>query len=152
MGDSTTHPILSMLLTHTTSGPPVEKQATDLKIWLWAPSLKSDYFNSLTLWNVDELSWSWIPQKNIQLEKEKENFVVPENRYLRVVSSSNGKEVYKKAWCTCKVVVNFARASRASVTARLLRVNIDFQCFRRCRRVLRLFPLLEDGDNHMSLE
>ena len=53
------------------------KQATDLKIWLWAPSLKSDYLNSLTLWNVDELSWIWIPQKNIQLEKEKQNFVVP---------------------------------------------------------------------------
>ena len=51
-----------------------------------------------------------------------------------------------------RAVVNFARASRASVTSRLLRVNTDFQCFRRCRRVLRLFPLLEDGDNHMSLE
>ena len=29
MGVLTTHPILSMLLTHTTSGPPVRKQTLD---------------------------------------------------------------------------------------------------------------------------
>ena len=32
MGDSTTHPIFSMLLTHTTSGPPVDGVARAL---LW---------------------------------------------------------------------------------------------------------------------
>ena len=98
MGGSTIHPILSMLLTHTTSGPPVEKQATDLKIWLWAPWLKSDYFNSLTLWNVDELSWSWIPQKNIQLEKEKENFVVPCLRPLLNVKTGTYLHVIVAQW------------------------------------------------------
>ena len=39
--------------------------------------LQLDYLNSLTLSNVGELSWGWIPNKNIQAKKkEKDKFFV----------------------------------------------------------------------------
>ena len=33
-------------------------------------SLLADYSNSITLSNVGELSWSWIPKKHIKVQKE----------------------------------------------------------------------------------
>ena len=35
-----------------------------------------DYRNLLTLPNIGELSWSWIDKKNVQVQKEKDKFVV----------------------------------------------------------------------------
>ena len=39
-------------------------------------NLHSDYSKSLTLSNVGEPSWSWIPKNHIQVQKERGNFVV----------------------------------------------------------------------------
>ena len=63
--------------------------------------------------NASELFWSWISINHIQVHKEKENFVIAclrpsQNVKLGIFTGSravNGKEMYKKAWCTCKVVV-----------------------------------------------
>ena len=38
--------------------------------------LYQDYSNSLTLSNIDKLSRSWFPKNYIQVQKEKENFVI----------------------------------------------------------------------------
>ena len=75
--------------------------------------LYRDYSNSLTLSNASDLLWSWISINHIQVHKEKENFVIACLRLSQNVKSgilmwqscSDGKETYKKAWCTCKVVV-----------------------------------------------
>ena len=63
--------------------------------------------------NASELFWSWISINHIQVHKEKENFVIAclrpsQNVKLGIFTGSravDGKEMYKKAWCTCKVVV-----------------------------------------------
>ena len=76
-------------------------------------SLYRDYSNLLTLSNASELFWSWISINHIQVHKEKENFVIAclrpsQNVKLGIFTGSravDGKEMYKKAWCTCKVVV-----------------------------------------------
>ena len=75
-------------------------------------SLYRDYSNSLALSNASELFWSWISINHIQVHKEKENFVIAclrpsQNVKLGIFTGSravDGKEMYKKAWCTCKVV------------------------------------------------
>ena len=38
--------------------------------------LYQDYSNLLTLSNYDKLSQSWVPKNYIQVQKEKENFVI----------------------------------------------------------------------------
>ena len=61
--------------------------------------------NNLLWSNVGELSWSWILKNNIQVQKEKENFVMaflhpPLNGKLGIFMSllcSDGKEIYKKS-------------------------------------------------------
>ena len=76
-------------------------------------SLYRDYSNSLTLSNASELFWRWISINHIQVHLEKENFVIAclrpsQNVKLGIFTGSravDGKEMYKKAWCTCKVVV-----------------------------------------------
>ena len=45
-----------------------------LKVNLRALNLHADYSKSLTLWNVGELSCSWIPQNHIQDKKWREKF------------------------------------------------------------------------------
>ena len=64
------------------------------------------HYKQLILWsNVGELSWSWILKNNIQVQKEKENFVMaflhpPLNGKLGIFMSllcSDGKEIYKKS-------------------------------------------------------
>ena len=76
-------------------------------------NLHRDYFQSLTLSDVGEPSESWIPENPIKIQKERGNFVVAcvlplHNVKLGIFTSwscSDGKEMYKKAWCTCKMVV-----------------------------------------------
>ena len=83
----------------------VRKLSVWYKIPIWS--------NSLTLSNASELFWSWISINHIQVHKEKENFVIAclrpsQNVKLGIFTGSlavDGKEMYKKAWCTCKVVV-----------------------------------------------
>ena len=68
---------------------------------------------SLTLSNASELFWSWISINHIQVHEEKENFVIAclhlsQNVKLGIFMwqlCSESKEMYKKVWCTCKVVV-----------------------------------------------
>ena len=58
-------------------------------------------------------SESWIPKNAIQIQKERGNFVVAcvlplYNVKLSIFTSwscSDGKEMYKKTWCTWKMVV-----------------------------------------------
>ena len=68
-------------------------------------------FNSLTLSSASELFWSWISINHIQVH---ENdfchclFTDTQNVKLGIFTGSravDSKEMYKKAWCTCKVVV-----------------------------------------------
>ena len=75
-------------------------------------SLYRDYSNSLTLTNASELFWSWISFNHIQVHEENEFcyclFTPFTKRELGIFTGSravDGKEMYKKAWCTCKVVV-----------------------------------------------
>ena len=76
-------------------------------------SLYRDYSNLLTLSNASDLLWRWISINHIQVHTEKENFVIAclrlsQNVKLGILmwqSCSDGKEMYKKAWCTCQVVV-----------------------------------------------
>ena len=105
-----------------------------------SPFLKGDYSNLLTLSIVGEPSWSWIPKKSIQVQKGKEKFVVvclrsPQNLKVgnfTLQSCSDGKEVYQKAWCTCKVVVLLifffwcSRCRRPFFILRLMTVAPDF--------------------------
>ena len=68
---------------------------------------------SLTLSNASELFWSWISINHIQVHEEKENFVIAclhlsQNVKLGIFMwqlCSESKEMYKKVWCTSKVVV-----------------------------------------------
>ena len=63
--------------------------------------------------NASELFWSWISINHIQVHEEKETFVIASLRLSQNVklgifiwqSCSDSKEMYKKVWCTCKVVV-----------------------------------------------
>ena len=63
--------------------------------------------------NVGEFFWSWSLKDSIEVEGEKKKVVVfwshpPQNLKLETFSSesgNDGKEMYKNAWCTCKVVV-----------------------------------------------
>ena len=68
-------------------------------------------FNSLTLSSASELFWSWISINHIQVH---ENdfchclFTDTQNVKLGIFAGSravDSNEMYKKAWCTCKVVV-----------------------------------------------
>ena len=76
-------------------------------------NLYRNYSKSITLSNVGEPSKSWIPENHIQVQKERGNFVgacalplyIVELGIFRSYSSSDGKEMYKKAWCTCKIIV-----------------------------------------------
>ena len=76
-------------------------------------NLHRDYFQSLTLSDVGEPSESWIPENPITIQKERGNFVVAcvlplYNVKLGIFTSwscSDGKEMYKKTWCTWKMVV-----------------------------------------------
>ena len=76
-------------------------------------SLYRDYCNSLTLSNASELFWSWV---SINISKWKSmkrmNFVIAclrpsQNMKLGIFTGSravDGKEMYKKVWCTCKAL------------------------------------------------
>ena len=73
--------------------------------WLYS------HFNSLTLSSASELFWSWISINHIQVH---ENdfchclFTDTQNVKLGIFAGSravDSNEMYKKAWCTCKVVV-----------------------------------------------
>ena len=73
--------------------------------WLYS------HFNSLTLSSASELFWSWISINHIQVH---ENdfchclFTDTQNVKLGIFTGSravDSKEMYQKAWCTCKVVV-----------------------------------------------
>ena len=76
-------------------------------------SFYRDYSNSLTLSNASELSWSWISINHIQVHEENEfchclftSFT--KHDWLGIFTGSravDGKEMYKKVWCTYKVVV-----------------------------------------------
>ena len=63
--------------------------------------------------NVGKFPQSWFLGGHSSLQKEKENFVVTqvtslikhEIRPFPLQSCSNGKDMYKKTWCTCKLVV-----------------------------------------------
>ena len=76
-------------------------------------NLHRDHSKSLTFSNVREPSQSWIPKNHSQVQKERGNFVVAcvlllYNLKLGILTSqscSDGKEMYNKAWCTCKIVV-----------------------------------------------
>ena len=78
----------------------VRKLSVWYKIPIWS--------NSLTLSNPSELFWSWISKFMKRM-----NFVIAclrpsQNVKLGIFTGSravDGKEMYKKAWCTCKVVV-----------------------------------------------
>ena len=58
-------------------------------------------------------SWSWILKDCIKVQEKKKKVVVLCSRPRQNVnlstftlqSCNNGKEMYQKAWCTCKVVV-----------------------------------------------
>ena len=75
--------------------------------------LNSNYSYSLTLSNVGKPYWSLISRDYNQTQTEKQNFIVaclcsPYNTKLGIFTSQsckNRKEMYNKAWCTCKVVV-----------------------------------------------
>ena len=58
--------------------------------------------NPFNLSNIGEFSWSWILKDLNQVPKEKGKFVVvcscPRSRAMNV------KEMYCKAWCTCRAV------------------------------------------------
>ena len=76
-------------------------------------SLYRDYSNSLTLSNASELFWSCQFLLTISKFMKRMNFVIACLRpsqnvklgIFTVRSAVDGKEMYKKAWCTCKVVV-----------------------------------------------
>ena len=75
-------------------------------------SFYHDYSNSLTLSNPSELFWGWI-SINISKSMKIINFVIAclrpsQNMKLGISTGScavDGKEMYKKVRCTCKVVV-----------------------------------------------
>ena len=51
-----------------------QQQKCGFKKWFCVVSI---FIANNLLWsNVGELSWSWIPKNNIQVQKEKENFVM----------------------------------------------------------------------------
>ena len=62
--------------------------------------------------NASELFWSWI-SINISKSMKRMNFVIvclPPSQYMKLgiftgSRAVDGKEMYKKVWCTCKVVV-----------------------------------------------
>ena len=98
--------------------------------------LYSDYSCPLTLSNVGEPLWNWISRDHIQAQKEKENFIVAclrtssikrEIRHFHVVVVQNGKEMYKKVWCTCEVVVFLIKPIvlwRSRCTSTLLELKV----------------------------
>ena len=63
--------------------------------------------------NVGKIFWSWILIDCIKVQEKKKKVVVlcsrpPKNVKLGTFtpwSCADGKEMYKKTWCTCKVVV-----------------------------------------------
>ena len=73
-------------------------------------NLHRNYSNLLTLSNVGELSWSWIPKNHIQVRKKKEIlsslvhvYPPPQNMKLDIFTSSSrsdDKEMLKVC-CTC---------------------------------------------------
>ena len=65
----------------------------------------SRLLNSLTLSNVGEFSGSWIPKNSKRGKICRRSFTSSIKKKWRLQSCSDGKEMYKKAWCTCKVVV-----------------------------------------------
>ena len=98
-------------------------------------NLHRDYSNSFTLWNARELSRSWIPKNHIQVQKEIENSILaclrpPLKVKLGCLTpksrSSDGKEMYKKAWCTCRVVVLLFK-STAFLTFSFLSLSMDLK-------------------------
>ena len=73
-----------------------------------------DYSNSLTLSNASEIFWNWISINHIQVQKRKKIlsllvYVLHETCEIRhfhvVVVQWRQRNICKKAWCTCKVVV-----------------------------------------------
>ena len=65
----------------------------------------SDYSNSLTLSNEDELFWSWIPKNHIQVQKVKENFVVVVYVLHKTLNKVFPHRSNEKVCCPCRVVV-----------------------------------------------
>ena len=63
--------------------------------------------------NVGKFFWGWILKDCVKVQEKKKEGVVLCPRTLQNVklgifmsySCSDGKEMYKKAWCTCKVIV-----------------------------------------------
>ena len=74
-------------------------------------SFYRDYSNSLTLSNASELFWSWISINHIQVHEENEfchclftSFT--KHDWLGFFTGGRaveGKQMYKKVWCMCKV-------------------------------------------------
>ena len=76
-------------------------------------SLYRNYSYPLTLSKVGELSWSWIPREHIQVQKQKQNFVVACLRFptkLVEISRSRAKtakKCIKKGRWRCKLKLLF---------------------------------------------
>ena len=98
----------------------VRKLSVWYKIPIWS--------NSLTLSNASELFWSWISKFMKRM-----NFVIAclrpsQNVKLGIFTGSravDGKEMYKKAWCTCKVVVLPCQAVSYLTFSSLPNLNCD---------------------------
>ena len=73
-------------------------------------SFYRDYSNSLTFTNASELFWSWIYINHIQVHEENEFChclftSLTKHGWLGIFTGScavDGKEMYKKVWCSCK--------------------------------------------------
>ena len=115
------------------------------------------YSISFNLSNVDKFFWSWILEDCIEVqEKKKESRLVftsstkREIRHFHVVIVQWRREMYKKAWCTCKIVVLLIQTF----------FRCRYRCLRRSRclsspicRPTRSFTRLENkqGIEHTSL-
>ena len=85
------------------------------------------YYVSFNLSNVGKFLWSSIPKDCIEVKKKKTKLVLLCSRPLQNMklgnftsySFSDCKEMYKKAWCTCKVICL---------------INLLLFCHSRCRR------------------
>ena len=77
---------------------------TSLKKWICVLSVFS---YPPTLSNVGEPSWSWIPRDHIQISLLLVHVLHKtwNQAFSRRGRAKTGKEMNKKAWCTCKVVV-----------------------------------------------
>ena len=93
----------------TTKTSHEEKKLTFFQSLSWL-----DYSNSLTLSNASEILWNWISINHIQVQKRKNIlsllvYVLHETCEIRhfhvVVVQGRQRNICKKAWCTCKVVV-----------------------------------------------